>query len=171
MWLREESQHMGVYNFHSCLSKDWMGGGGTDAEGEVTGHLAGGPIFTLPFSEWFNKVTLHSTNTFQACNVCYTCAMHKRCSGEQDGIERETKKRTADLHWKFHEIRGTRVAQSVKHPTLDLSSAHDLMVRESEPRVGLCANSTESAWDSLTPSLSLPLPQLHMLSLSKYINI
>ena len=33
------------------------------------------------------------------------------------------------------------------------------MVREFEPRIGLCADSAESAWDSLSPSLSAP-PQL-----------
>ena len=37
-----------------------------------------------------------------------------------------------------------------------------------EPHVGLCADSVEPAWDSLSPSVSLPL---HFLpSLSKYIN-
>ena len=34
---------------------------------------------------------------------------------------------------------GTWVAQSVKHPTLDLSSGHDLTVCEFEHRVGLHA--------------------------------
>ena len=47
------------------------------------------------------------------------------------------------------------VAQLVKYPTLDLSSGHDLMVCEFEPRIGLCADSMEPAWDSLSPSLSL----------------
>ena len=39
--------------------------------------------------------------------------------------------------------RGTWLAQSVKLPTLDLSSGHDLMVCEFEPLVGLCADSSE----------------------------
>ena len=34
---------------------------------------------------------------------------------------------------------GTRVAQSIKRPTLDFGLGRDLMVREIEPRVGLCA--------------------------------
>ena len=49
------------------------------------------------------------------------------------------------------------MAQSVKHPTLDIGSGHDLMVRGFEPKVGLCANSKEPGWDFLSP-LSLPLP-------------
>ena len=51
------------------------------------------------------------------------------------------------------------MAQSVKHPTLDFSSSHDLLVCEIKPYVGLCANSVESAWDSLSlsPSLSLKI--------------
>ena len=34
------------------------------------------------------------------------------------------------------------VAQSVKRPTLDLGSGHDLTVPEIESHVGLCADST-----------------------------
>ena len=40
---------------------------------------------------------------------------------------------------------------SVKRPTLDFGSGHDLTF---VPRVGLCADSTQPAWDSLFPSLS-----------------
>ena len=47
---------------------------------------------------------------------------------------------------------GAWVAQPVKRLTLHLGSGGDLMVREIEPRVGLCADSLEPAWDS--PSLS-----------------
>ena len=56
------------------------------------------------------------------------------------------------------------MAQSVKYPTLDLGSGHDLMVHEIEPRVGLC---TDSAWDSLSPSLSGTPLLAHTLSLSQ----
>ena len=59
---------------------------------------------------------------------------------------------------------GTRVAQSVKLPTLGFSSGHDLVLREFEPRIRLCADSAEPAWDSLSPSLSLPLPSWRSLS-------
>ena len=60
---------------------------------------------------------------------------------------------------------GTWVAQPVKCLTLDLRSSHDLMVPEIEPCVGLCVDSMELAWDSLSLSLSLcPSPPL---SLSK----
>ena len=60
--------------------------------------------------------------------------------------------------------RGTSVAQSVKCPTLDLGSGHDLMVCEFKPLVGLCTDSTEPDWDSV--SLSLPLPCLFSLCLT-----
>ena len=52
---------------------------------------------------------------------------------------------------------GSWVAQSVKYLTLDLSSGHDLPVCGIEPHVGLCADSAESAWDSLSPSAPLQL--------------
>ena len=41
--------------------------------------------------------------------------------------------------------------------TLDFGSGHDLMICGLEPRVGLCADSAEPAWDILSLSLSLPL--------------
>ena len=47
-------------------------------------------------------------------------------------------------------IRGLLVAQSGKRPTLGLGSGHDLTVHEIEPHVGLCADSVEPAWDSLS---------------------
>ena len=50
---------------------------------------------------------------------------------------------------------GAWVAQQVKCPTLGLSSGHDLMVCEFELHVGLCTDSTEPAWDSVSPSLCL----------------
>ena len=52
------------------------------------------------------------------------------------------------------------MTQEVKHPTLDLSSGHDLMVHELEPCVGLSTDSTELAWGSFCPSLSAPSPHL-----------
>ena len=57
----------------------------------------------------------------------------------------------------------------VKRPTLDFAPSHDLTVCESEPCIGLCADSVEPAWDSLCPSLSAPplLACMHTLSLSK----
>ena len=66
------------------------------------------------------------------------------------------------------------MAQSVEHPTLDFGSGHDLMVHGTESPVGLCADSMEPAWDSLSLLLS-PNPPLHVhthmpsLSLSKEI--
>ena len=46
------------------------------------------------------------------------------------------------------------MAQLVKHLTLDLSSGHDLLVREIKPQVGFYADSAEPTWDSPHPSLS-----------------
>ena len=47
---------------------------------------------------------------------------------------------------------GSWVALSVEHQlTLDLGSGHDLMIREFQPHVGLCAYSLEPAGDSLSP--------------------
>ena len=58
---------------------------------------------------------------------------------------------------------GTWMAQSVKHLTLDFNSGHDLMVCEFKAHIRLHADSTEPAWDLLSPSLSAPPP----LALSK----
>ena len=71
----------------------------------------------------------------------------------------------------FKEYWDTWMAQSVKCQTLDFGSGCDLTVDEFEPRAELCAEITEPAWDSLSPSLSAH-PQLAcMFSLSnKLIN-
>ena len=58
-------------------------------------------------------------------------------------------------------------AQSVKHPTCDFSSRHDVVVCEFEPHVRLCAGHMEPAWDSVSLPLSLPLPCLSPLSFSQ----
>ena len=47
------------------------------------------------------------------------------------------------------------MAQLVKYPTLDFGSGHDFVVCEFEPLVGLCADSVEPPWDSLSLSLCL----------------
>ena len=59
---------------------------------------------------------------------------------------------------------GEEGTQSVKRLTLDFSSGPDLMVRELEPHIGLCTDSVEAAWDSLSPSLSVPPPLMLPLS-------
>ena len=53
-------------------------------------------------------------------------------------------------------VLGVWVAQLVKRPTLDFGSGYNLTVCELEPRIGLCADSTEPAWNSLSPSFSAP---------------
>ena len=62
--------------------------------------------------------------------------------------------------------RGTWVAQSVEHPTLGFSSAHNLTVHEFEPGTGLSTDSRKLFGISLSFSLSPPLP----LSLSLYLS-
>ena len=52
--------------------------------------------------------------------------------------------------------------------TLDFDSGHDLTVHGIEPHIGLCTDTAEPAWDSLSPSLSAP--PLFSLSLSKRIH-
>ena len=51
---------------------------------------------------------------------------------------------------------------------LDLGSGHDLGVQGTEPLIRLCADSTETAWNSLTPSLcpspTCSCPLTHTLS-------
>ena len=70
----------------------------------------------------------------------------------------------------YQELGGAWVAQSVKHPILDFSSGHDLMVREVELYIGLQANRAEPAYDSLSPSLSAPLQPSLSFSVSLKIN-
>ena len=67
---------------------------------------------------------------------------------------------------KIRKFRGTWVAQSVKRPT----SAQVMISRfvSWSPTSGsvLTARSLEPAWDAVSPSLTLPLPCSHSVSLS-----
>ena len=70
---------------------------------------------------------------------------------------------------------GTWVAQVVKCLTLGFGPGHDLTIHEIEPQVGLHTDSMDTTWDSLSPSLSAPLPHPHRthactFSLSKEIS-
>ena len=49
---------------------------------------------------------------------------------------------------------------------LGFTSGHNLIVREFEVRIGLCADSVDPAWDSLSSSLSAPPVCSLSLSLS-----
>ena len=60
----------------------------------------------------------------------------------------------------------TWVAQSVTYPSPDFSSGHDLTVHGLEPRIRLCADIVDPAWDSLSPSLPAPLLLFVSVSLS-----
>ena len=68
---------------------------------------------------------------------------------------------------KHREYRGTWMAQSVKHPTLDFSSGHDLTVHGIKPCLRLCTGSMEPAWDSLSISI-YPSPMLSFSLKGKY---
>ena len=64
------------------------------------------------------------------------------------------------------------MAQSVKHPTLDFGSGHDLTVGKTEHCVWFCTDSVEPAWVSLSLSLPLSLIMLSLaLSQNKLINL
>ena len=53
---------------------------------------------------------------------------------------------------------GIWAAQSGTHLTLDFGPGHDLTVCVFKLHAGLCIDSVELAWDSLSPSLSVPPP-------------
>ena len=59
------------------------------------------------------------------------------------------------------------MAQLVKYLTLELSSGHDLMLRDIKPCIGLCADSVEPAGDSLSLSVGSCPAYALSLSLSK----
>ena len=58
------------------------------------------------------------------------------------------------------------MAQSVEHLALDFGHGHDLMVRQFEPCIRLCADNAEPLWDFSLP-LSLSAPLQLALSFSK----
>ena len=58
------------------------------------------------------------------------------------------------------------MAHSVRCPTLDLGSGHDLTVCGTEPHIGLCADSAVPAGDPLSLSLCVPRLALAWCSLS-----
>ena len=61
------------------------------------------------------------------------------------------------------------MVQSVECPTLDFGPGHDPLVHGIELYVGLCADGTEPAWDSHSPSVSDPSLFVHV-SLSLKLN-
>ena len=63
------------------------------------------------------------------------------------------------------------MAQSVKRPTLDLGSDHDLTVCEFEPHIRLCSDGAEPAWDSVSPSLYPSPTCARLLALSPSLKI
>ena len=53
---------------------------------------------------------------------------------------------------------GAWLPQQVELPSLDFGSGHDLTVCGFEPHIGLCTDSMETAWDSVSLPLSLLQP-------------
>ena len=67
---------------------------------------------------------------------------------------------------------GTWVAQSVKWPTLDFGSGHDLLVSGFGPGFGLCADSLEpGVCFGFCVSLFLPFLHSHSVSLSLSLSL
>ena len=64
------------------------------------------------------------------------------------------------VHRKY--LRGAWAVQLIKHPTLGFGSGHDLQLREIKSHIRVCADSVETAWDSL----SLAPPAVLALSLN-----
>ena len=54
-----------------------------------------------------------------------------------------------------------------KRLILNFGSGYDLTIRGSEPHIGLCTDSAESAWDSLFPSFSA---HPHQINLKKNVS-
>ena len=82
-----------------------------------------------------------------------TYILPKRDSLQIEGhtqTESEQMEKNSDTN--ENEKRGTWVAQSIKHPTLDLDSGHDVRVMKFSPVSGSVL-SGESAWDSLSPPI------------------
>ena len=67
--------------------------------------------------------------------------------------------------WEDGQFWGPLGSSVVQHLTLDFCSGHDITVRKFKTCMGLCTDSEEPAWDSLSP-LSLPLSSSCSLSLS-----
>ena len=60
------------------------------------------------------------------------------------------------------------MAQLVEYLTFDLGLGHDLTVHEIEPCVGLCVDSMEPAWDSLSLSFCPSPAHSHSKKLTVY---
>ena len=73
----------------------------------------------------------------------------------------------AEKIFKNTQTKGTWVAQSIKHPTLDFHAGHDLMGCKFKPCIGLRADGAEPTLDSLSPSLSAPYPLALSLKILK----
>ena len=93
-----------------------------------------------------------------------TCPCHPSNKDEEDQIQTQVCDPTA---LKSKTTLG-RLGDSVDEAS-DFGSGHDFTVREFEPCIGICADSSEprAASDSVSPSLSDPPPFMLCLSLSQ----
>ena len=76
----------------------------------------------------------------------------------QNVLERRWEFQKGRVEARLQEL-GRLVAQAVKCQALGFGSAHDLTLREFEPRIRLCADSAGPAWRFPSLSLSLSLPK------------
>ena len=60
--------------------------------------------------------------------------------------------------------------RSVRVLTLDAGSGHDRTVRDMEPRVGLCADRAEPAWDSLSAPSQLAHARVCVLARARSLS-
>ena len=63
------------------------------------------------------------------------------------------------------------MAQLVKPPTLGFGPGHDFTIHGIEPHMGLCAESTEHAWDSVSPSLFPSAAHMHVCVLAHVLSL
>ena len=127
------------------------------------------PIWPSECAPWFSALwAAYGTGTYGWGTRCNMTG-RGGCSREESllfhGGDKTVCLGRQHVESKLRPPRGTWVAQSVKRPTLDFGSGHDLTVREFKPRIGLCTHSEEPALDPLSPSLC-PSPACILLSLS-----
>ena len=105
-----------------------------------TGYSLGGEVLSVPVPNGSRGIMKVENDT---CEL---------------GSKKEAERNMAFLRARKVTVGGAWVAQLNKRLILGFGSGHDLAVCETEPRLRLCADSEEPAWDSLsTAPLSAPI--------------
>ena len=150
-------------------SRAWRAGGGSRG---TVGTVAGGPR-QLPrlsapgrgLMAWPHGAAAPGSE--RRSGLTFLCLL--RSPGEKTGSSSRSRAQPAGeaSSWShpkaartaFRDVRLRRGTWAAGKPlTLDFSAGRDLAVGGIEPRVGLCEDSAEPAWESLSLPLSLPLP-------------